>query len=186
LGGVAVRVHDGLGQNLRVLFRPRPGRKVCRVRPADVHVAVDEREQIVAVRAGRVAQIDYGHMVAVVIFCDGAVVAGEIALGIQRQEAHAGGAGILQVGIQEKRGFADAGRADHQDVDVVRVYQRDDHALLSHAAEDDALCGRQFFSLPPRLRVIRDMAIRAFNFFSACPTGGAVLTVADGPVFDPV
>ena len=42
--------------------------------PRDVHVAVDERQQIAPVRARRVAQIDHGDVVAVVFFRDRAVI----------------------------------------------------------------------------------------------------------------
>ena len=51
--------------------------------PRDVHVAVDERQQIAPVRARRVAKIDHGNVVAVAFFCDCAVISCEVALGIQ-------------------------------------------------------------------------------------------------------
>ena len=71
---VTARIDDGFGKNLRIFFRFCPRRKVVRMFPCDVHVAVDERQQIAPVRARRVAQIDHGDVVAVVFFRDRAVI----------------------------------------------------------------------------------------------------------------
>ena len=56
---VTARIDDGLGEDLRVLFRIRPRRKVVRMLTGHVHVAVDQRHQIVSIRADRVAQVDH-------------------------------------------------------------------------------------------------------------------------------
>ena len=40
---VAARIDDGFGKNLRVFFCFRPRRKVVRMLPRNVHVAIDER-----------------------------------------------------------------------------------------------------------------------------------------------
>lgn len=70
------------------------------------------------------------NSVAVIFRCDAAVVTCEVALGVERQIAHAAGAGVFQIGVQEKRRLAHAGGADHQTVDVVAVHQRPDIPLL--------------------------------------------------------
>jgi len=46
---IAARIDDGFGEDLRVFFRLRPRRKVVRMLPRDVHVSVDERQQIAPV-----------------------------------------------------------------------------------------------------------------------------------------
>jgi len=56
---VATRIDNGLGQDLCVLFRRSPRLQVVRMFPRKVHVAVDQRHQIVSIRADRVAQVDH-------------------------------------------------------------------------------------------------------------------------------
>ena len=80
---------------------------------------------------------------------DGPVVPGQIPLGVQGQEAHPAGAGVLQIGVQEERRLAHAGRADHQAVDVVFVYQGGDFALPPLGAQHQPLDLGQLFTLPP-------------------------------------
>ena len=77
--GVSLRADDGLGEDLGVLFGFGADSEVIRLFSGDVHIAVDERQKIVAVRAGGVAQIYNGDMlIAVILFGNRAVVAGEI------------------------------------------------------------------------------------------------------------
>ena len=95
LCSVAVRVDDGLGEDLGVFLCARSGSEVLRMHARNIHVVIHQRQEIEAVRAGWVAQVDDGYLVAVIPGGDGTVVACQIPLGIQRQIAHAAGAGIL-------------------------------------------------------------------------------------------
>ena len=65
--GVSLRADDGLGEDLGVLLRLCAGSEVVRLFSGDVHIAVDERQQIVSVRAGRITQIDDRDMLIAVI-----------------------------------------------------------------------------------------------------------------------
>ena len=56
---VATRINNGLGQDLCVLFRRSPRLQVVRMFAGHVHVAVDQRQQVVAIRARWIAQIDH-------------------------------------------------------------------------------------------------------------------------------
>ena len=47
--GVSLRADDGLGEDLGVLFGFGADSEVIRLFSGDVHIAVDERQQIVAV-----------------------------------------------------------------------------------------------------------------------------------------
>ena len=199
LGRVAVGVDDGLGKQLRVLLRLCAVRKVVRVCPRLIHVGVDERQQVVAIRARGIAEVDHGDVVAVVRLCHRAIVAREVALGVEREEAHAAGAGVLQVRVEEERRLADAGRADHKDVDVVAVHQRRDvPAFLPHvapalentltlAAEDHALrFGTRLYILPPEPGAERDAPEAPVDLVHGCPARRAVLPVAHGAGLDAV
>jgi len=130
LGGVTVRADNGLGKDLGVFFRPGPRRQIGRICSRQIHVVIHQRQEVEAIRAGWVTQVDDGYPVAIVPGGDGTVVPRQIPLGIQRQIAHAAGAGIFQIGVQEKRRLAHAGGANHQTVDVVAVHQRPDIPLL--------------------------------------------------------
>ncbi len=152
---LVVGVDEGFGDDLGVLFCLGFCREIFIVGAVFVHIGVDEVQQIVAVRPGGIAQIDHGHLVVVVVTGDGAIIAEEIALGIGCQKAHTGGAGVFEVRVQKKRCLADAGRADHQAVDIVRVHQRGELVLFAAAAEDDALIrdGGTALAFPPQLRL---------------------------------
>ena len=77
---IAVRVDDGLGQDLGILFCLSTGCQILRVVSGDVHVAVDQCQQIVAVRPGRVTQVDDRHIVPIALFRNRSIVTGEVAL----------------------------------------------------------------------------------------------------------
>ena len=86
--GVPLRADDRLCKDLGILLRLCSGGKIIRLRSGNVHIVVDECQQVVAIRAGGVAQVNDGDMfVAIILLSDGTVVAGEVAFGIQRQEA---------------------------------------------------------------------------------------------------
>ena len=183
--GVSLRADDGFGEDLGVLFGFGAGSEVIRLFSGDVHIAVDERQQIVAVRAGGVAQIDDGDMlVAVILFGNRAVVAGEITLGIQSQKAHAGRAGIFKVGIEEECGLARAGGGDHQAMDVIAVHQRSQFIFLALAAQHQTLfCGKAY-SLAPVSDLERHVGIGLADLLVGRPTRRAVLPVTHGAGLD--
>ena len=119
-----------------------------------VHVAVDERHEIVAIRARRVSQVYHRDVIAIVFLCHRTVVAGQISLCVTGEETHAASAGILQIWVQEVGGLAYAGRADHETVDVIAVHQRRDAAFSSvAAAQHQALRFRQ---IPARQSATRN------------------------------
>ena len=130
LGGVTVRADNRFGEDLGVLLRPGPRRQVGRICSRQIHVVIHQRQEVEAVRAGRVTQVDDGNPVAVVPGGDGAVIPRQVSFGVQRQKAHAAGAGVFQIGVEEKCRLAHAGGTDHQTVDVVAVHQRPDIPLL--------------------------------------------------------
>ena len=86
--GVSLRADDRLCEDLGILLRFSSGTKIIRLRSGNVHIAVDECQQVVAIRAGGVAQVNDGDMfISIVFLGDGAVVTGKVALGIQSQKA---------------------------------------------------------------------------------------------------
>ena len=116
---IALRVDDGFGEDLRVLFCFCFCADVPGIFPVLVHIAVDQGEQVVAIRPGGFPEIHHGYPVSVDISGNGAIVPGQVSLGIQCQKAHPAGTGIFQIWVQEERGFTRAGCRDHQHMDIV-------------------------------------------------------------------
>ena len=183
--GVSLWADDGLGEDLGVLFGLCAGSEVVRLFSGNVHIAVDERQQIVAVRACWISQVDDGDMlVAVIFFCNRAVVTGEVALGIQRQKAYAGRAGIFKVGIEEESRLTRAGGGDHQAMDVIAVHQRSQFIFLALAAQHQPLfCGKAY-PLAPVSDLERHMGIGLADLLIGRPTRRAVLSVTHGAGLD--
>ena len=186
VGGIALGVDNGLGEDLGVFFRLGSGGKVVRLLSGDVHIAVDQSQQIIAVRAGGVSQVDHRHIVAVVFLRNRAIVSGQVALGVQCQEAHAAGAGIFQIGIQKERRFSHAAGADHQAVNIVVVHQRCHMVFAACAAKDESLLLGAVVTLPPTADIKGNVGIGVPDFFLRRPTSRPVLTVAHGAGFDSV
>ena len=69
-----VGVDDSLGQNFGVLLRLGPGSQVGGLPPAHVHVVVDQGEQVVAIGLCRVAEVHHGHLIAVAVPGDAAII----------------------------------------------------------------------------------------------------------------
>ena len=183
--GVSLRADDGLGEDLGVLFGFGAGSEVVRLFSGDVHIAVDEHQQIVAVRAGRITQIDDGDMlIAVILFGNRAVVAGEITFGIQRQKAHAGRAGIFKVGIEEECRFAHAGCADHKAMHIVLIHQCGDAVLMADAAQHQPLHFRAVQPFAPTCRLERHEGIGLADLLVGRPMRRAVLSVTHGAGLD--
>ena len=119
VGPFPLRVNDGLGQDLGVLFRLGLGCDILWILPIFVHIPVDQGQQVVSIRPGRFPEIHHRNPVSVGISGDGAVVSGQVALGIQSQKAHPAGTGIFQIGVQKIRRLAHAGGANHHHMDVI-------------------------------------------------------------------
>ena len=66
---------------------------------AHVHVVVDQGEQVVAIRAGGIAEIHHGHLIAIAVPGNTAIISRQIPLRVQGQETHAAGAGIFQIWV---------------------------------------------------------------------------------------
>ena len=183
--GVPLRADDGLGEDLGVLFGFGAGSEIIRLFSGDVHIAVDERQQIVAVRAGGVTQVYNGDMlIAVILFGNRAVVAGKITFGIQSQKAHAGRAGIFKIGIEEESRLARAGGGDHQAMDVIAVHQRGQFIFLALAAQHQPLLCGKAYSLAPVFDLERHMGIGLADLLIGRPTRRAVLPVTHGAGLD--
>ena len=98
-GSITFRVYDCFGEDFGVFFRLSPGGEIVGVLPAHVHIVVDERQEIVPIGAGGIAQIDHRHLVAIVLDGDSTIVPGQIPFGVQSQKAHAAGAGVFEVRV---------------------------------------------------------------------------------------
>ena len=123
-------------------------------------------------------------LIAVIFFCDRAVVAGEITLGIECQKAHARRAGIFKVGIEEECRLARAGGGDHQAMDVIAIHQRSQFIFLALAAQHKSLVCGKVYSLAPVSDLERHMGIGLTDFLIGCPTRRAVLSVTHGAGLD--
>ena len=152
-----------------------------------VHIAVDKRHEIVAIRACRVSQVHHRDAIAIVFLRHRTVVAGEISLGVSGKKTHAAGAGVLQIRVQEVGGLAYAGRANHETVNIVTVHQRRDTAFSSiAAAQHQTLCFRQVPASPPVGHSERHQRITAADLLLRGPPCCAVLAIAYGSGFDVV
>ena len=147
---------------------------------------IDERQQVVAIRARGVTKIHHGNMIAIIPCRHCAIVAGEVTLGIQRQEAHAAGTGIFQVGVQEIGGLAHAGRADHKTMHIVLVHQCGDAVLAAGAAQHQSLRLRQIFACPPVRHLEGDEGVGLAELRIGCPPCRTMLPVAHGLGLDVV
>ena len=58
VGGIAAGIDNGLGQDLGVLFGLGPGSQILRIGPGNVPVPVDQGQEIVAVGAGWISQVN--------------------------------------------------------------------------------------------------------------------------------
>ena len=84
IGTVSIRTDDRLGEDLGILLRLGFCGNIFRIFHRDIHVLIDQGEEVVTVRPCGVAQIDHRHLIAVAVFCDGSIVPGEVPLRIQR------------------------------------------------------------------------------------------------------
>ena len=97
----------------------------------------------------------------------------------QDQLAHAGGAGVFQIGIQEKCGLANTAGADHKAVDVIAVHQCGELLWLPLATEDQSLLRGEILSFAPLSDLEGYMGIGLPDFLVGSPSGCAVLPITD-------
>ena len=114
IGAVSIGADDRLGEDLGILFRLGFCGNIFRLFHRNIHVLIDQCEEIVSIRLCGITQIDHRYLVAVAFRSNGAIVSSEVTLGIQREKTHSAGAGVLHIGVQEERRLAYARRADHQ------------------------------------------------------------------------
>ena len=198
---------DGLGDDFGVPLGLGLIEQSVRVLPVGVHVLVHQVQQVESIAAGGVAQVDDPHSVAVALLGDPAVIAHHVAFCVRGEKGHPAGQGVLQTGVQPVGGFAHAGGANHQSVDVpgvhqgggfvsglgdgVRLPQQLHHQNIPHcpqsisqavvfrqASHHDALFGREVLPFSPKLRLKPHMGVRLFDFPLGGPPGGSVLPVA--------
>ena len=207
VGSVPLWIHDSLGEDLGVLFRLGPRRQIGFILAADIHVVVDERQEIVSVRPCWVTQVDDRYLIAIVFGGHSSIVPCEVAFGIQCQKAHPAGTGILQIGIQKVRRFTNARRADHQAVNIVGVHDGLHgialfpfplflalidltqpgvqfsvllHRPAPNTAQHQPLGCWQILTPAPFLRLERDMLVGRPNLLLGGPARGPVLAVTHG------
>ena len=159
-------------------------------------------QEIVAVGAGRIAQINDRNVVAVA-FGDVAVVTHNIAFGVGREERHSRSAGVFDTGIQPEGGLSDARRTNHQRMDISCIHHSGSMMLAACASHHDSLRQsflRLFFFLfekaafyhsghsrrfalgrllAPLLRCKRNVIVDFLYFRFGRPPRRSVLTVAD-------
>ena len=181
---IAVRVDDGLGQDLGVFFCLGTSCQIPRFFTGDVHVSVDQRQQIITIRAGGVSQVDNGNIVPIALLGNGSVIAGEVAFAVQRQPAHAAGTGIFQVGIQKESGLANTGRTDHETMDIVAVHQSGEFPLFSFAPQHQPLLCGAVVAAAPLLDLEGDVGIGPLDLLCGGPPCGTMLSVAHCPGLD--
>ena len=145
-----------------------------------VHIAVDQRHQVVAIRTNRIAKIDHGDVIAIVFLRDPSAVAREVTLRIQNQETHTTGTGKFDVGIQEERSLADTGCTDHQAMHIVAVHQSIQSLAALHTAENQSLHGRALLSGAPCCNVKGNRDVGFSDLLIRRPACCAILTVANG------
>ena len=95
----AFRTDDCFGEDLGIVLCFRLGSEIVGVSFCSVHIVVHERHKIETVRACRIAQVNDRDLIAVIFRCDAAVVTCEVALGVERQIAHAAGAGVFEIRV---------------------------------------------------------------------------------------
>ena len=79
--GVHAGEDDGLRDDLGVFFASGLIYQLVRVRLVQVHIFIDQMQEVIAVAPGRVPKVDYRNMISIVLG-DLAVVAHDIAFGV--------------------------------------------------------------------------------------------------------
>ena len=177
---------DGLRYDLGVLFCLRLVYQGVGMLLVQIHILVHEVQEIIAVTASRVSQVNDRYVISVLLG-DVSVVTHDVAFGIGGEPRHSRCAGILDTRVQPKGSFTDTCCTDHKSVDVAGVHHR---RCVSGASHHDALRqrlaviarGSLSFGclLTPTLRIKRHVLIDFLYLGFGRPSSRAVLTVAYG------
>ena len=178
LGAVPGGIDQGLGEDLGILLRLGLGRQIFGVSLVDVHILVDQVEQIIAVRAGRVAQIQHGDLKAVALLGDPRIVAEQVALGVRAEEGHPSGQSVFDIGIKKIGRLARAAGGGDQGVDIVCVHDGDDMVLAPLTPQDQPLLFGEALTFSPLLRSEGDVSIGLLDLFLGGPSCGSMLAVS--------
>ena len=92
-------------------------------------------QQVVAIRTGRVTQINNRDVVPIGL-TDIAVVAHDVAFSIRRKKTHAGCQGVLNAWVEPVGGLTYTGRAEHKCVNVAGIHEG---SVLLRASHDQSL-----------------------------------------------
>ena len=157
-----------------------------------IHIFVYEVQEIVAVTASRVSQVNDRYVITVLLG-DVSVVTHDVAFGIGGEPRHSRCAGILDTRVQPKGGFTDTCCTDHKSVNVAGVY----HCRgVSGASYHDAL--RQGLAVisrgsltfgclfTPTLWIKRHVLVDFLYLCFGRPSSRTVLAVTDRLGFDTV
>ena len=185
---VAAGGDDRLRNDLRVLLSLRLVRQIARFRKPEIHVLVDEVQEVVSVGARGIAQVDHGNLVAVILLRDLPVGAVQITLGVGGDERHPGRAGVLKIRVQEVRRLADTRRADHQRMHIAVVHES--NGVPSDVPADDQSLRKRFAVVlrgccsclrltTPLLRCIWNVLVRPFDLIRSGPPRRTMLAIAD-------
>ena len=79
-------------------------------------------QEIISIRPRWVSQVQDGDVETVFFLGDPRIVSKQVALGVRTEERHTGGQSILNVGIQEERGFSRSAGGGDEGVDIVRIH----------------------------------------------------------------
>ena len=139
-GCIHPREDDRFGNYLRVFFRFGSKSNVIRILLREVHVLVDQMQQVVAVRACRVTQINDRDVVTVDL-ADVTVVAHDIALGIGGKKTHSRGQSILDTRVEPVGCLTHTGSTKHECMDVASIHEGSVPLRTSH---DQSLWNRLF------------------------------------------
>ena len=99
IGAVSIGADDRLGEYLRILLRLGFCCNIPGIFHRDIHVLIDQGEEVVAVRPCGVAQIDHRHLIPIALRGNGSIVPGEVPLRIQRQKAHSAGTREFEIRV---------------------------------------------------------------------------------------
>ena len=129
-GAISIWTDDRLGKYFRIFLRLCFCRYVFGIFHRNIHVLIDQGEKIVTIRPHGIPQINHRHLIPIAFRSNVSIVPREVALRIQGQEAHPAGAGVLQIGVQEKGRLTNAAGTNHQAMNIITVDQRRHFALF--------------------------------------------------------
>ena len=155
------------------------------MRLVEIHIFVDEVQKVISVGARRVTQVNDRYLVAVLL-CNVAVITHDVTFGIGGEEGHAGGAGVLNTGIEPEGCLADTCGTNHKDMNISCINKC---RCVAHTAHHNALrqriavfiggCFMILCLFSPSFRCKRNVLIGLSDFRFCCPSCRTVLTVTN-------